>query len=105
MRYCAFLIFGSIALGGCAAAERGAVIGRPASPAYRANLALGPTADHAWVATQIAPRSDWPAVATGYRVDELTFYTTAIYDAQSYYDRFSSLYYEAEAVETGVRVR
>ena len=72
-----------------------------------ANLALGPTRDHTWLAESFAYRSSWPSVELGYVFDDLSSYTEVIYDDESYY---SGLYgggftREAVSVRTGVLVR
>jgi hypothetical protein len=41
-------------------------------------------------------------VATGVRLDEVTYYSTVIYDEESYFDRRGSLLYGRQAVRTGV---
>lgn len=90
---------------GCSAPSRFAVIeAAPGGPAL-ANIALGPSAEVSRIAAWHAARSDWPSVETGYRVDDITLYMTATYDSQAYYDRFGSLYREAQTIRTGVRVR
>jgi len=43
-----------------------------------ANLALGPSAEVAVLATQMTERSDWPSIDNGYRMDEQTFYATHV---------------------------
>ena len=67
----------------------------------RGNLVLGPAAEDAWLAEAYAGRSDWPSVDTGYRTDSVTIYTSTIYDVQSQYDRYGSLYAGGTTVQMG----
>jgi hypothetical protein len=94
-----------ILLLGCNASERSAVVSAHATRDGQPNLALGPTAEHAWLATRVGPRSDWPAVWTGYRIDDVTYYNTYVYDEESHYDRYGSVYHGTEMIETGVWLR
>ncbi len=94
-----WLVSALLVLAGCAG-PGGVATFRPT-----ANVALGPTADHTWLATRIAPRSDWPTVSTGYRLGEVTYYSRIRYDEQSYYNRFGSLYDSTQSVATGVWLR
>jgi hypothetical protein len=105
MRVRIVLIAWTMGLAGCAAPLRVTVLQASAGAPAPANLALGPSADVAVLAAQMAGRSDWPSVDTGYRMDDQTFYATTNYDVQSHFDRFGSLYVEALSVRTGVRVR
>ncbi len=77
--------------------------GRDGAPAV--NLALGPTAEHAWLATELAWRSNWPAVRLGYRFDDVTLYYSVLYNENSTYDRSGSLVDAQESVRTGVWLR
>jgi hypothetical protein len=72
-----------------------------------ANLVIGPTRDHGWLAESFAYRSQWPAVDAGYAFDDVSTYTEIIYDDQSFYDwRYGGGYTrEAISVRTGVVVR
>lgn len=70
-----------------------------------ANLALGPSEETSRLAALYTGRSDWPSTEVGYRVDDVTFYTSSNYDVQLHFDRNSSLYQEAQTVRTGVWVR
>lgn len=90
---------------GCSAPQRSASMIANGAQNRQPNLALGPSGEHAWLATRIAPRSDWPAVRTGYRIDEVTFYNTIIYDEESYYDRYGSMHHGTETIQTGVWLR
>jgi hypothetical protein len=91
---------------GCADGNR-AVCYAPVSSVPVANLALGPTRDHVWLAESFAGRSSWPAARSGYVFDDVSSYTEVIYDDQSYYDGFHGGGYTREAisVRTGVLVR
>jgi hypothetical protein len=91
-----------LVLVGCRAAERFSVMGPDLSGTSQTNLALGPSAEHAWLASQLTGRSEWPAVEVGQRFDDVTFYSTVIYDEQSYYDRFGSLFRESQSFRSGV---
>lgn len=99
MRVGLILVVWTMGLAGCAAPQMVANI--PPT----ANLALGPSAEVAVLATQMTERSDWPSVDNGYIMDDQTFYATTTYDVQSHFDRFGSLYYEALSVRTGTRIR
>jgi hypothetical protein len=91
-------------LSGCAARPRGAIVCAAARPAPRANLILGPTPYHAFMAEQFG-RTDWPATATGYRIDEVTSFTVSTYDEQAHYDCYGALFRVAETVQTGTQIR
>jgi len=89
-------------IAGCSSRVGGVAWHSPRSGQREANLALGPTGEHAWLAARIAPRSDWPAIESGLRVESVTFYTDIIYDEESYYGRNGSLYHTTQTVQTGV---
>ena len=95
----------AIGLAGCAAPLRFTALEATPGASAPANLALGPSADHARLATLLTERSDWPSVSNGYQMDDVTMYFTTTYDVQSHYDRFGALYYEAQSIRSGVRVR
>ncbi len=99
------LIAWTMGLAGCAAPLRVTALQAVADSPAPANLALGPSAEVAALATEMTARSDWPSVDTGYRMDDQTIYATTTYDVQSHFDRFGSLYVEALSVRTGVRVK
>lgn len=105
MRRRVLSVLWSVVVAGCSATQPDGVISSAAVPAPPVNLALGPSADHAYLATLGPVRSDWPAVENGYRLDEVTFYTRASYDAQFHFDRNNSIYHQSEMVQTGVHVR
>ena len=105
MRVGFILVAWTIGLAGCAAPLRVTALEGTADMPPPANLALGPSAEVAVLATQMTERSDWPFVDNGYRMDEQTFYATTSYDVQSHFDRFGSLYHEAVSVRTGVRFK
>lgn len=91
----------------CGCTPNRGVVYRAAPGRPVANLALGPTADHTWLAEQYTYRSSWPSVETGYRFDDATDYTQFIRDDQSYYDDFQGGGYSRQSlsVRTGVIVR
>lgn len=94
----------ALTLAGCAATRPAGILGPNYSP-YGANLALGPSGEHAWLATGIAPRGNWPAVQTGIRMDDVTFYQTYTYDRESYFNRYGGLDHARQMVRTGVWMR
>ncbi len=100
MRYCLFLTLVCLTLTGCAS-RSGTVLHGPQAP----NLALGPTADHAWLAQQVGPRSDWPAVSTGLRLQDVTYYDSYLYDRESHYNRYGGTHHSRETYRTGVWIR
>jgi hypothetical protein len=91
---------------GCAG-RNDAVRYAPGPQCSSANLAIGPTRDHGWLAEGFAGRSSWPSAPLGYVFDDLSSYTEVIYDDQSYYDGFHGGGYTREAISirTGVLVR
>lgn len=105
MRRNVLLVVWIALLTGCKTADRAAIVRSEATPASSANLALGPSAENSRLAALLPPRSDWPYVDNGYRLDDVTMYTQALYDVQMQYDRNGSLYYEQQSIQTGVRVR
>ena len=107
MKHIAWTIFVSaLMLGGCAA-ERGTVVYSTRPDRSTANLALGPTADHTWLAETMTYRSPWPSVDAGYHYGDVTSYTQFIYDDQSHYDgRYGGGFTrESFSVRTGTVVR
>ncbi|MFQ5806322.1 MAG: hypothetical protein ACE5I3_07725 [Phycisphaerae bacterium] len=72
-----------------------------------ANLALGPSRDHAILAEMYAYRSSWPSVPAGYVFDDVSTYTEVNYDDQTFYDWREGGGYTREAisVRTGVLIR
>jgi hypothetical protein len=91
---------------GCAGGH-GAVVYAPGPQRPAANLALGPSRDHVWLAETFAGRSSWPSVRAGYVFDDVSSYTEVIYDDQSYYGGLHGGGYTREAisVRSGVLVR
>jgi len=91
---------------GCAGGN-GVVVYAPGPERPPANLVLGPSRDHVYLAESFAQRSSWPSVWSGYVFDDVSSYTEVIYDDQSYYDGFHGGGYTREAisVRTGVIVR
>ena len=95
---------------GCAGPAGGVVLYGPTGTHEGAggpapNLALGPSADHLWVACELTQRSAWPSVDVGYRFDDFSYYSEVQFDNQHYYDRYGAYYRAAESVRTGVLVR
>ena len=71
-----------------------------------ANLLLGPTAEHFYIAQTFDYRSDWPSVSNGYHFDQISTYEEVIYDDQFYYDSLGGVYYRAgEEYRSGSRIR
>jgi hypothetical protein len=73
-----------------------------------ADLLLGPTQDHTWLAEAYRGRSSWPSVPSGYIFDDVSSYTEVIYDDQSYYDQVlhgGGYTHETITVRTGVLIR
>ena len=93
-------------LAGCAARPRVAVYA-PAPGQPTANLVLGPTRDHTFLAEVYSYRSSWPSVQSGYLFDDVSTFSEVIYDDQSYYDGFygGGFTREAVSVRSGVLVR
>jgi hypothetical protein len=89
--------------GCCAAPSATMMVGTPNRP-VAANLALGPSRQHAAIAPLYA-RSDWPATIYGYRIGEVTDYSTVIYDEEDRYDEYGALFRAAETVRSGVLLR
>ncbi len=101
MRGVLLAVCGLAVVTGCAAPEHAAIL----SAERPCNLALGDFAPDTREALLFAGRSDWPAVETGYRFDEVTYFSKVIYDYQFGYDRHGGLYYGNETVSSGVLVR
>lgn len=102
MRYGLVLALFFAVFAGCSAPGPVAILS-VASPAGRStNLALGPCAESVQAAQQFTARSDWPAVALGYRLDDVTYYTKETYEYQSGFDRSGGLYHATQNVQTGV---
>lgn len=105
MRRCFILVLSLVVLSGCHERDRATVVRTQADGPARANLALGPSVETSRLAALYTDRSDWPSTVTGYRVDDVTYYTSSNYDVQLHFDRNSSLYQEALNVRTGIWVR
>ncbi len=69
--------------------------------APRANLALGSSPQLVSAAVSGFPRSDWPAAVHGYRFDEMTVYSSSLYDQQIQFDDYNGLIYETQTVRSG----
>jgi hypothetical protein len=95
-----------ITLSGCVGGERVAVYA-PGPGVSVANLALGPSRDHTFLAETYAYRSSWPSARLGYLFDDVSTYTEVIYDDQSYYSwrGGGSFAREAVSVRSGVLFR
>lgn len=96
-------LFALLALSGCC--TRPEALRGFGADAARANLVLGPSADHAWLAKQFTARAEGPAAIVGWRGEELTYYTRIHVDEQAYYDRYGSTFHTTQSVQTGVRIR
>lgn len=91
---------------GCAASQDGAIVySNPHANTRSPNLALGPSGEHAWLGPQIGGRSDWPVVRTGYRLDDVTYYSSTIYNDESYYNRHGGMHHGSTSVRSGVWLR
>ncbi len=105
MRWSLLLVAGLLFMCGCHECRRTTVVTYNANGPERANLALGPSPETSELAALFAERSDWPSVDIGYRVDDVTFYTTTTYDVQMRYDRDVSLYVGTQSVQAGTWIR
>ena len=99
------LLIGLLLASGCATQHAPAVVDATHPAVCRANLALGPTAEHLWLANEGWARSDWPAVDHGWRVDEIIYFSTITYDSQYQFDEFGGLYRAAQSIQAGVELR
>lgn len=99
------LLVGLLLLSGCATSRAPAVVDAAHPAVARANLALGPTPEHQWLATEGWVRSDWPAVDHGWRVDEVIYFSTATYDWQNGFDQFGGLFRAAQSLRAGLELR
>jgi hypothetical protein len=109
MKLILLLAFGFL-FSGCAKPADGIVLCTTTVPQQHPgqstpNLALGPSADHLWAATQLTYRSSWPSVSAGYWLDDVSYLTEVQYDQQMHNDRFGWYYRTAESVHTTVRTR
>jgi len=68
------------------------------------NLALGPSAEHVRVATSLG-RGRGPSVETGYRLEDVSFFSDVQYDDQFFYDRYGGHSRSATTVRTAVVLR
>lgn len=94
-----------LGLAGCSQRDRTAVIYGGGGPAGEASVALGLGRDMTWIATQMEPRSDWPAIRTGLRLDEVTYYDRIIFDRERHSDRHGSIFHRNESYQTGIWIR
>ena len=106
MRKVAWTTILMLTLTGCANSS-GIVTHFPQPGRSAANLAIGPTRDHAWLAESFTYRSAWPSTPAGYIFNDTSSYTEIIYDDQSYYDDGLGGGYmrEAISIRSGVLVR
>lgn len=95
-----------LTLAGCARSS-GPVVYAPGPDRPAANLVLGPSPEHTWLAETFAYRSSWPSVESGYSFDDVSTYTEVIYDDQSFYDTplDGGYTHAAVSVRTGVLIR
>ena len=94
-----------VALAGCAAPHKAAVLTPSAIRPGPANLLLGPAPEDARVAQQFTGRSDWPVAVRGYRLDEVTFYSRSYNDYQVGYGRHDGGWHGTSSVTVGTWVR
>lgn len=100
-----------LALAGCASPQPdGPCYGRKydtgweeTSPA--ANLALGPSLEHAQLATLFNDRSDWPSLFDGYRSDTTSIYTRVFVNHQYTYGQFGGFTDFSQSVESTATTR
>jgi len=94
-----------LVLAGCTGPTATVYLARPSSTV--ANLVLGPSAEHTWLAGEYASRSSWPSVQTGYVFEDFSAYSELIFDDQSFYDRRDGGSYtrQAVSVRSGVVMR
>lgn len=59
------------------------------------NLALAPVAEDNAFVEAFAYRSEWPAVAMGYRFDDVALLVDDSFDDQSFYDRLGGSHYRS----------
>jgi hypothetical protein len=101
-----------VLLAGCAGRERSrplrnVIVSSPAdAPRCTPNLALGANAADARLAELFARRTDWPAVETGYRLDDQSFGTEYIFSDESFYDALGGGFDRGvQSVRTSVLLR
>lgn len=78
---------------------------RPAPIRETPNLALGPHPDVAYIGSEINPRSDWPSIENGYRLNEVTYYTDVFVDNQYIFTNFDASFRTGQNVRSGVLIR
>ncbi len=88
---------------GCAAAPKPGACVAPAG--HAANLALGSSADNLELALLLTDRSPGPAIETGYRFDDLTYYSDWFLDQQQTYDENGGFFRSAETFRTATLAR
>ncbi|MGE3182401.1 MAG: hypothetical protein AB7N71_12280 [Phycisphaerae bacterium] len=69
------------------------------------NLALGHNPEIAWIAAEINPRSDWPSVENGYRLNEITYYNDVLIDSQYVITEFDTTFKTGQNFRSGVLIR
>lgn len=95
-------------LAGCAAPRpAGALLVRHGQfPHHPAPNLLGDNADLVAAARDFTYRSDWPSVPVGFFVDDVTHYSTVIYDDQTFFDELGGIHeHVASQVRSGLLVR
>ncbi len=101
----------TLLLAGCATRPPLAVIHRHApNPAARLrgtpNLALGPSAEHLYIAQDFTYRLPPLSAPLGYRVDEISHFAITSFDDQSFFDALGGSYYRTGSeYRTGVLLR
>lgn len=95
---------------GCGEAGRGVVLWGPqVGDAPRedgsANLALGPSGEHVWLAMGMSYRSSWPSTEAGYRFEDASESVTIEHDTQFYYNRFGGYYRTGATLRRAVLLR
>ncbi len=71
-----------------------------------ANLALGSHPQQVRVGEALTYRSDWPAVRSGYVLEDVASFFSYSYDDQSFYDRFGGGYFSLfESTRHGIMAR
>lgn len=95
----------AIFVGGCAVPPRVTAVYPTSARPHPPNLALSDRAYETYVATQIPPRTDWPAVPTGIRLNDVTYYSRTDYEFQTGFDEHGGVYYGGETTTTGIWLR
>lgn len=91
--------------GCCTAHQPPAVVEVDVWEAPAANLLLSPDPEDLRLAQAMVGRADWPTADLGYRLDDVTFFSSFNFEYQSGFDRYGGLYFGNDTIESGVRVR